>query len=330
MEDIVNIRTFVSQLSSYIKICIYANKGTENDNMLNKNIRLYNKYKLMDVPEMQSADETFIKKCMVRLNLILKIDKDKNPIDIKVKENQLQLINLDGHDSLANNKINDMIEHATKHNIDILSGVPLTFYLIKGPYQTLLWQYTRSLYYMSQIYFTMNNANNATKKQIFDDASEKIIEILSMIEQLEDENKVKQLLALDVFLNNKLVKSGITESNIHGAKDEVKELFAKKGLGNNTAMSKMIDSISEKLSTIDLSNGNIMQCMFGIAQNVAEELRGDMENDPEALQNTFGAITEVFQDAMSNSAANGDEIPAELSGMMNNILNMNQPQDDFA
>ena len=331
MDGIINIGTFIGQLTSYIKICTYANKGTSHDAVLGKCIRLYNKYKIIEsLTELSPTDEIFVRKSLKRFNLILKVDTNGNPIDIRNKENQLKLIFLKEHPSLVTDNIEEMIAYSSKNEIDILVGIPLNFFLTENKYSELLWNYTRLLFYISQMLVSKINPDadktsksNVIKQSVFDTASDKIEEILSNIAKMEDDIKINQLMSLDNFLNNKLVKSGITKTNVNDAKQEVKEIFAKKGLGDNNSMTKMIDSISDKLANIDLSNGNIMQCMFGIAQNVAEELRGDLESNPEGFQNAIGAITEVFQDAMDNSSKNGEEIPTEIKGMMGTIMNIN-------
>ena len=82
----------------------------------------------------------------------------------------------------------------------------------------------------------------------------------------------------------------------------------------------LVDNISNELMGTDLSQGNAIQSMIGIAQKVAQNMQGELENDPEKIQNTIGAITDVFKEAMDDSTKNGEEIPAELKNMFNTIL----------
>ena len=326
MGDIINIGTFIQQLTYYVKIGIYINKGTDKDAILERCIKLYNKYKIIEAStEITDEDEIFVRKCLKRLNLILKVDSNGNPVDIRNKENQIKIIYLEGHPSILNNNMAEMIEYANKYNIAILTEIPLTFILRESKYQELLWQYTRSLFYISQLIISKidQESNEKTinaKKKVYDNAAEQLEPILTSISEIEEKIKLDQILTLDKFLNTKLVKTGINEKNVNEARQEVKEIFMKKGLGADDSMGKMIDSISDKLTTIDLSKGNIIQNMFGIAQNVAQEMRGDLENNPENFQNTIGAITEVFQDAMEDSSKNGEDIPPELKDMFNVIL----------
>jgi hypothetical protein len=328
MEDIINIGTFIQHLTYYIKIGIYINKGTDKDTVLERCIRLYNKYKTIEADELVSEDnEIFVRKCLKRLNLILKIDSNGDPVDIRNKENQLKMIYLEAHPSILNNNMMDMIEYADKHNITILTEIPLTFILRESKYQELLWQYTRSLFYISQLIISKvepgsNDKTAETKKKIFDEAAEQLESILIAISETEEKIKLNQIMTLDKFLNTKLVKTGINEKNVNEARQEVKDIFTKKGLGEYNSMSRMIDSISDKLTSADITKGNIIQNMFGIARNVAQEMRGDLENNPEKFQSTIGAITEVFQDAMDGSSKNGEEVSPELKNILNTILSV--------
>jgi len=330
MEDIINIGTFIQHLTYFIKIGIYINKGTDKDVILEKCIKLYNKYKTIEAnatAQITEEDETFVRRCLKRLNLVLKIDDNDEPVDIRKKENQLLMIFLEGHPSLANNDMTSMVNYANQNNITIMTDIPLTFILRESKYQELLWQYTRSLFYISQILISKvdpdadsTNKSVRQKNKILNDSMENLESILETISETEEQIKLNQVMALDKFLNTNLVKTGINEKNVNEAKNEVKEIFAKKGLGVNNSMTKMIDLISNEITSVDLTKGNIIQNMFSIAQSVAQEMKPDLENNPDQFQNTLGAITEVFQEAMNDSSKNGDEVPSEIKNMFNTII----------
>ena len=227
------------------------------------------------------------------------------------------------HPSLGTNNMEQMIQHAEKNKIDIFTGVPLNFILRKSNHQELLWSYTRVLFYISQLIISNTGTSNnmtAIKQEIYDESLEHFTSALEQIEVLEENAKIGKSMALDNFLKSKLVKSGINENNVCGAKNEVKEIFQKKGISSNPTMDKMIDSISDKLGGLDLSNGDLFQNMFSIAQGVAEEMKTDLEDNPEGFQDTLGALTEIFQDAMNDPDAVAS-IPPEFR----NILNMVAP-----
>lgn len=326
MSGIINSNTFIQQLTYYLKVGIYINKGTENEIVLDKCIKLYNKYKTIETEQdMNEENNAFVRKCLKRLNLVFKIDNNGKPIDIRDKENQLKMIHLKCHPAIYNNDLNGMISYATENNISVLLGIPLTFILKESKYRSLLWQYTRSLFYISQLIISNIepkaelDKNTLIKQQIFDESLENLETILTTISQIEDDINLNKLLAVDNFLNVKLIKGGVNKNKVSEASQEVKQMFKKKGLGENNSMTKMIDSITGKLSSIDLSQGNIIQSMFNIAQNVAMEMKGDIEENPEKFQGTLGAITEVFKEAMDNPES-GSEVPPELKNMFNTIL----------
>ncbi len=332
MENVVNIKMFLEHLTYYIKMGIYVNKGTELDNILDMCIKLYNKLKNieMNIDEenkfKESNDEIFCRKLLKRLNLVLKIDDNGNPVNINDKNNQINIIKLHEHHSLKENNLDKMMEYAIKNNINIFTNIPLIFMIRENKYQELLWQYTRSLFYISQILLTINQMNsksNILKKNIFDNSLLQLEEILNLISQIEEKIKMNNIMALDNFLNNKLTKVSINEKNVNDAKSEVKEIFQKKGLGNNNALSKMVDSIADKITSIDIYNDNLFKHVISIAQNVASEMKEDFENDIDDFQNNIGTMTEVFTEAFNNSS-DGEQIPDELKNILNNLISFSK------
>lgn len=330
MENVVNMKMFLEHLTYYIKMGIYVNKGTDLDDVLDMCIKLYNKLKTieMKIDEenkfTETNDEIFCRKLLKRLNLVLKVDNNGNSVNIRDKDNQVNIIKLHEHYSLKENKLDKMIEFATENNITIFTNIPLTFMLHENKYQELLWQYTRSLFYISQILLTkMNNKTSILKKNIFDNSLLLLEEILNLISQTEEKIKMNNLMALDNFLNSKLIKISINEKNVNDARSEVKEIFQKKGLGNNNALSKMVDSIADKITSIDIYNDNLFQHVVSIAQNVASEMKEDFENDIDGLQNNIGTMTEVFTEAFTNSS-DGEQIPNELKDILNNLVSFSK------
>lgn len=327
MESVINIGTFIQNLTYYIKIAIYVNKGTDQSNILEKCIKIYNKYKTIEMDAstaISEKNEAYVRKCLKRLNLVLKVDEKGNPIDIHDKNNQLKMVYLSGHESLDNNDMNSMIEYATTNKIYILTEIPLTFILRESKYQQLLWQYTRSLFYISQLLIsrpkldkTILSAFDIQKQKVFDHCAIKLEENLCTITDIEEKIKLNQILALDKFLNHKLIK--INEKKVNDAKDEVKQIFKKKGISEENSMTKIIDSISEKLTDTNLSRGNLLENMISIARNVADEMKGSLENNPQEFQSTLGAITDVIQDFMNDSSEE-NTIPPELKNIISTVI----------
>jgi hypothetical protein len=320
IDSIVTIGTFIQYMTYYAKMGIYANKGTDKDQLLERSIKLYNKYKKLEAsPTISSDDENCVRKCLKRLNLVLKVDSDLNPINIMDKSNQAQILNLKGHPSLESDNLDGMLEFLEENPIDIFTNIPLSFILKSGKYQPIIWQYTRALFYISQLVLSkvrdgadLRSPLTILKNQIYDQSLLIFGSILEKIESIEECAEMNKLMALDNFLNKKLIKTGLNQENVSTAKDEVKEIFQRKGLGNNSAMNRMIDTISDRLVNFDASDGNLVQSMFSMAQSVAEEMRPELENDPDAFQNTLGSITEIFQDMMSTADQEGNTMPAEF------------------
>lgn len=328
MEDIINIGTFMEHLTYFIKMGIYVNKGTDKEQILETSIKLYNKLKKIETSSKTSEDEeSFVRRCLKRVNLILKIDDQGDPISIKNKDNQLKLALFREHPAIQNNKMELMIKYLETHPIDILTGLPLSFLLRESKYQELIWQYLRSMFYISQVILCQMGDSTEIptlvnmKKEIVDKSIDKLTDILTSISDLEEQIKMNQLMAVDNFLNCKLLKVGINEKNVNEAKMEVKEMFQKKGLGDETPLGKMVDLISDNLTNIDLNGGNLLRDMYTIAQNVANEMKGDIEQNPQDFQNTIMSITQVFQEAMNSDSNISKELPPELRETFSTIIN---------
>lgn len=332
MEDIVNIGTFVEHLTYFIKIGIFINKGTTKENLLDQCIKLYNKFKTIEAcKDISDEDEAIIRRCLKRLNLVLKVDSNGKPIDLTNKENQLRMALLTPHPSLESDDMELMIKHANKYNINILTQIPLNFILRDSKYQKLLWQYTRSLFYISQIIVSKVNPNadlndkiTMTKEKISEESIEILGKVLISISEIEKEINLSKIMALDKFLNTKLIKTGINEDDVDEANQEVKQIFKRKGLDSNNSIMKMVDSISTRLKKQDLSQGNIIENMFQIAQEVTGEITADIKagDGPEKFQDTIGAITEVFQEAMENTGENSEQIPSEIKSVFKQLMSI--------
>ena len=100
-------------------------------------------------------------------------------------------------------------------------------------------------------------------------------------------------------MNIQLAKTKNKENIIYEAQPQIKEQLMEKNLGQDVLMMNMIDSITNKISDIDLSEGNITQKLFSIAQNVAHEISGCSENNPENNQHIYEAIRRIIHQEMA-------------------------------
>lgn len=317
MEDIITIDTFLENLTYYLKLTVYSNKGTLNENLLEFCISLHNKLKINE-SDISKRDIDFIRRILKRLNLSLKIDNKNKPVDISNKENQKIILKLSGHKSLYDNNLEEMIDYIKVHDIMVITNLSLRFIFTNTKYQDLLWQYTRLLFFTTQFLLSKHKKNNENSigYQVYQESLTFIESVLVLITEIENKHKINNLLEADYFITSKLSNIKLNENNVSEANLEVKRLFNKRC--GNDSMSKMIDSISAKLTQTDLNSGNITKNIIGIAKNIAMEVKDEIGTNPENLQNTIGSITNVLKDVMNNS--NMDEIPFGLKGILNKFV----------
>uniref|UniRef100_A0A6C0LR20 Uncharacterized protein n=1 Tax=viral metagenome TaxID=1070528 RepID=A0A6C0LR20_9ZZZZ len=321
MEQIITNGTFVEYLTYFLKIGIYANKGTTNEDILEKSIKIFNKFKTIETTKkISDNDQSLVRKCLKRLNLILKLDDDYNPLDVKIKNHQANILRYKVHSSISNDSLDEMIIWAEKDKFHIITGIPMTFMLKEGCYQELLWQHVRLLFYISQILISNTKNPTSLHEEVSKDAFLNLEKVLLKISDLEEETKVNKIMSLDKFLNSKLLKTGINDKSLGEARQEIKGLFQKKGLGDNISMNKMIDAISGKMGEIDFTKGNIIQSVMGIAQHVSNEVQTDFQNDPEGFRGTLGALTDVFKELISDP--NNNDIPNELKEIVGAVMDV--------
>lgn len=326
MENIIKIETFLDYLTYYLKLIVYTNKGTSNDKLLEFCISLHNKIKTNEIDE-SKRDIDFVRRLLKRLNLSLKVDSKNQPINISNKENQTIIFKLLGHKSLYDDNLEEMMNYIKNHDLIIITNLPLRFIFTDVKYRDLLWQYTRLLFFTSQFLLSKHEKNNENSDgyQAYHESINFIESVLNLITLSENKHKINNILAADYFITNKLSNVNINENNVNEANLEVKRLFNKQG--GNDSMSKMIDSISSKLTQTDLNNGNITKNIIGIAKNIAMEVKDEIGTNPDKLQETIGTITNVLKDIMSNG--NMDEIPSGLKGILNNFVSTtNNPTVD--
>lgn len=321
MADLITTQTFIQHLTYFIKVGIYINKGTDEDIILDKCITTYNRLKEMELNSEPSPDnDTFIRKCIKRVNLSLKINADGLAINLNDKNNQKNMSLLSPHPSLETGNLTQMHEYATEYNISILSGIPLMFILRTSKYQQQLWNYVQSLFYISQILIAnpVSRRGNLLIKQ----SMTKIENILEEIAKTEDAMKLGEIIAADKFLKMKLVQGEVSDKKIDDAASHIKNLFEKKGMPKDAGVYNVVDIISSKLSGGGLENGSI----FDIGQDVIQEVNDHMMQNPEKMGDLLGGIMGVLNDLMTDASNNGEEIPEEIKGIMN-CLNVSNTED---
>ena len=326
MEDIINLGTYIQYLTYYIKIGIYVNKGTMDDALLSRCISLYNKYKSIEAADEISAEDTvLIRKNFKRLNLILKIDSNGSAVDVSKKEFQSKMLDLQPHESIKSDDMKGFLIHCRDSKINVLPGVPLLFIVKEGKYQGLLWQYTRLLFYITQAMISKGGSDAIQCKKIFDEAMTYLEITMDKVFTLEKKLKIEQTLALDKYLNTVLIKTGIHDKNINEGRNEIKKLFAGKGISNDPTVDRLIESISGHLGGMDFKGGNMSKGIISVAQTVAAEMKDDIGKDPEKIKGTITAIIGIFKDLMNGE--DGSKMPPELKKMFDSVVTLTTKED---
>lgn len=334
MSDTINIGTFLSQLTFYIKLITYNSKdndGVNDKNSLQQAKSLYEKYSRIENSQKHNdVDEENIRKCIKRLNLILKVDSTGKPVNIKNKDNQKKILEFEPCKAIKTNDPHDLYEYAKENNIDILTGISLEFVLRDTISEhgklsighELPWLYTKSLFYISQIVLCNSSLNfpEEKRKKIQDDSMLILEDVFSKITDIEENIDTNKINAINGLFSTNILENGITPENLATAKDDMKDLFETKGLTLDSSMNKMIDTISNNLQGTDFSGGNLLNNMFGIAEKVAKEMQGDLQADPEKFQQNISIFGDMFKNLL-NDPSIANDIPTEFRGMIDGLMN---------
>ena len=113
----------------------------------------------------------------------------------------------------------------------------------------------------------------------------------------------------------------MVDKSIFDAREQVKELLRNKGVDVNSATMEMVDMISSKLSSANLSENNLYSKCFDIAQNVVEEMKPKTDE----ILKDCNIINQVFQEYICNDNENTSSTPSKLSNQSvnDNVDNYN-------
>jgi hypothetical protein len=328
-KEMITTGLFLIYLKYYLQVIIFVNKGTMDDFSLQTCIDTYNR--LMD------GDEKYLRVIQKRYNLLLKMDNNNKPVDIQDKNNQTKMIYLTPHSSLQENNLENFLAHTQKYHICIFKGVPSNFILKDCKYRELIWQYTRLLFFISQVILTktekklspseMNHYQNIRSLSM--DLIEKILEDVG---QIEKKMMLAKLISTDEFLQVSLKSDKYNKEELNEAREIIKNIFKKKGMGNNHPLHKIIDTVVEKLDKEDVTSGNIFEQVQNIGLDVAGQLQGEFSNNPKEFQENMAGITNVFREIVSDDSEIGKQLPPELKKTIYNVMSntaIKDPNQNF-
>lgn len=307
----------MSRVLYLIKLTIFANKGTKDENSLNKCVALYNKIKKIDMKEERDKDdETIIRRYIKIFNLSLKVDESGNPVNIGNKELQSKMLQLSALQPIQSQNLGEMRRFLKETEITLFYGIKLSFFLKKCKHEEVTWQYLLLCYHITQI-LVASLSDDPISQTVMTESTDILEQILIRLGSLERKIGVNKLMSKDVFLNNTLVKPNNTEE-IHQSKEEVKRLLSGKGIREDSVLFKLVDKIGDKLEDMDQDGGSIFTKLRSVIGEISLEMRSEMTGDSDDIKSQIAKVIEMFKEVSKDSKEMA-KMPEDVRAMYSKI-----------
>lgn len=317
MSEYINNDVFLSRVLYLIKLTIFANKGTKDENSLNKCVALYNKIKKIDMKEERDKDdETIIRRYIKIFNLSLKVDESGNPVNIGNKELQSKMLQLSALQPIQSQNLGEMRRFLKETEITLFYGIKLSFFLKKCKHEEVTWQYLLLCYHITQI-LVASLSDDPISQTVMTESTDILEQILIRLGSLERKIGVNKLMSKDVFLNNTLVKPNNTEE-IHQSKEEVKRLLSGKGIREDSVLFKLVDKIGDKLEDMDQDGGSIFTKLRSVIGEISLEMRSEMTGDSDDIKSQIAKVIEMFKEVSKDSKEMA-KMPEDVRAMYSKI-----------
>jgi hypothetical protein len=312
---------FVNQMLKFLKMVTFINKGTINETALSLTIKTYNRLKKVEVDLESEASHDFIRKCVKRVNMVLKVDLQGKPLDLKNQDHQKDLITFKGNPHIISGNKQKYLDYLKQNypDVQLLPSIPMSFILIsaKDKFDLIIWQYLRSLFHLSEMILLPEDLEQAKTNLMG------LKKVITVIKDFEKDVRVDAILDADYFLNTSLAKNTMEKVKMDDAKEKVKEMLEKKGVAANPSLDRMIDSITDKLSQKEMK-GNVMGNMFNIARDVANSMRSELDTNSANISDTIGGICGAFNQALKDDEEGTSSIPPELRHLFSKVVDHTQ------
>lgn len=115
MTRAITLRVFLQYYTYLCKICIYANKGTLNENYLESMINIHNKYKKIEMSsDPNHNDIQNSVRLLKRINLSLKVNHLGKRINLTDKKSISKIMDFSPHPAIEKNNV-DLIRNISDH-----------------------------------------------------------------------------------------------------------------------------------------------------------------------------------------------------------------------
>lgn len=331
--NIITPSILLENMLFFIKSVIFVNKGTDNDKALDRCVTLYNKLADIQLAINKKNDtkenNDYLRVVIKRINLVLKTDNDCKQLDLADKSVQTKCAILPIHPAIKSDDLMQLIDYAESTQINLLKDIPLSFILSQSKYQTIIWQYLRCIFYITQALISFTTDPTMTvRQQLYNEALDCISTITNIISNNDNMKKMTESFKNDTFLNKKLVNINSGQIETVEATNEIKKMFERKGVKKNKILDSVLNKITSALGGQNMTSAPNLMLMVN---DIVSGLSGDVGN-PEDLTDLFGTVKEVLQDTLSQAKPEDiDDLPMETITMMQNLANIdpsNEPDDE--
>lgn len=314
MDDIINTTVFLTYLNCFLNLATVIAKENNNP-CYNMCLETSNKFKEIEIKKDITSSE--IRKFIKRINLSLKEDVNGNPVNISDKNNQKIILLLKPFEAIESNDFDIFISQIP--NINILPGISVD--IIVKSNSELLWLYLRCLFYMTQYLLACNNKD--VNSVILDKSCDQLIEIMDNIEKKNNTSSGSGIFgSLDNFLKDKLMENKIDKQTLIESKEQMMKMINQGNNVKNRTFDLIFEKLGDKIENFDISGGNFFQSISAIANNIVDEIKEDLDKDPESFEKDilgFENIIHKAKDGENNTAINS--LMGSLSGIFENIKN---------
>jgi hypothetical protein len=307
MEDIgLSEKDFIDRFVYLMEIAIFAHKQENVEDQV-----LTECWKLLESHKKNKLNYSLVIK---RINVYLKVDSQSNAIDAKNRDN-LKIANLmkfSPHPAIVSGDMSTI-----DPTLPILHAIPIGYFTQSPTHSKLMGLLLQCLFYLSQVLIILSQENDFMS-ELFDSSIQGLSVVLESIMQYESDAETNKLSDLNDYLKSKTTE--ITADRVDDASAEIKNIFRKKGVSDESAgtVERLVDSITSKLKTSDFSSGNMIQNIMDIAKNVAEEIKGSAKN-PEDLRDVINASQGIFSEMVSQQGGEGG-LPFDITQLMSSVM----------